>query len=157
MVTFIWFHTTVSREMNPIEPNGRSRHTWEDIATCWSVTIDVVRIGNRIYWTLWYSAWLHFTVHYYTHTSVHSHVFIALVGSGFQRRTFPFLSVPELSPCLSYQLLTANSSQRLNPSSSLTDYNSSQVKSSQSQSYLRAGTHYNAATCNATVAATAFF
>jgi hypothetical protein len=30
-----------------------------------------------------------------------------LSGSGFQRRTFPFLWVPELSPCLSYQRLTA--------------------------------------------------
>jgi hypothetical protein len=28
-------------------------------------------------------------------------------GNGFQRRTFPFLWVPELSPCLIYQLLTA--------------------------------------------------
>jgi hypothetical protein len=28
-------------------------------------------------------------------------------GNGFQRRTFLLLRVPELSPCLSYQLLTA--------------------------------------------------
>jgi hypothetical protein len=32
-------------------------------------------------------------------------VFPALLGSGFQRRTFPFLWVPEISPCVSYQLL----------------------------------------------------
>jgi hypothetical protein len=31
----------------------------------------------------------------------------SLSGNGFQRRTFPLLWVPELSPCLSYQLLTA--------------------------------------------------
>jgi hypothetical protein len=30
-----------------------------------------------------------------------------LLGSGFQQRTFPFLWVPELPPCLSYQLLRA--------------------------------------------------
>jgi hypothetical protein len=32
---------------------------------------------------------------------------LPLLCSGFQRRTFRSLSVPELSPCLSYQLLTA--------------------------------------------------
>jgi hypothetical protein len=30
-----------------------------------------------------------------------------LLGSGFQRQMFPFLWVPELSPCLRYQLPTA--------------------------------------------------
>jgi hypothetical protein len=30
-----------------------------------------------------------------------------LSGNGFQRRTFPILWVPELSPCLGYQFLTA--------------------------------------------------
>jgi hypothetical protein len=30
-----------------------------------------------------------------------------VAGNGFQRRTLPLLWVPELSPCLSYQLLTA--------------------------------------------------
>jgi hypothetical protein len=45
---------------------------------------------------------------------LHTHTLISTVtssrllfGSGFQRRTFPFLWVPDLSPCLSYQLLTA--------------------------------------------------
>jgi hypothetical protein len=32
---------------------------------------------------------------------------LPLLGSGFQRRTFIFLWVPEWSPGLSYQLLTA--------------------------------------------------
>jgi hypothetical protein len=32
---------------------------------------------------------------------------LPLFGNGFQRRTFHFLWVPELSLCLSYQLLTA--------------------------------------------------
>jgi hypothetical protein len=31
----------------------------------------------------------------------------SLPGNGFQRWTFPLLWVPELSPCLSYQVLTA--------------------------------------------------
>jgi hypothetical protein len=30
-----------------------------------------------------------------------------LPGNGFQRRMIPLLWVPELFPCLSYQLLTA--------------------------------------------------
>jgi hypothetical protein len=42
---------------------------------------------------------LQFTV---THTSS-----LPLLGSGFQRRTFTILWFPELSPYLSYQLLTA--------------------------------------------------
>jgi hypothetical protein len=58
-----------------------------------SVTIDGVRIVNRIYWTLWYSAWLHFTFQCCTLASS-----LSLLGSGFQRRKFPFLWLPELSP-----------------------------------------------------------
>jgi hypothetical protein len=37
---------------------------------------------------------------------------LPLLGSGFQQRTFPFLWASELSPCLSYQLLTATEHQR---------------------------------------------
>jgi hypothetical protein len=37
------------------------------------MTTDEVRIGNRIYWTLWYSECLHFTVHRYTHVPAHVH------------------------------------------------------------------------------------
>jgi hypothetical protein len=85
---------------------------------------------------LWYNARLHFTVHTHTHTHKHTHTHthtntqtntntnththththtllstvtssLPFVSSGFQRRTFPFLWVPELSLCLSYQLLIA--------------------------------------------------
>jgi hypothetical protein len=59
------------------------------------VTLDGFWIDDRIYWTLWYSAWLH----YYTHTLVSTVTSsMPLLGSGFQRRTFPFLWVPELFP-----------------------------------------------------------
>jgi hypothetical protein len=58
---------------------------------------------DRNYWTPWYRAWLHFTVHCYT------------------RRTFRFLWVPELPRPL-LPASNSNSSQRLNPSSSLTDW-----------------------------------
>jgi hypothetical protein len=53
------------------------------------------------------NAWLHFTFHYCTNTLVSTVTFsLPLLGSGFQRRTFSFLWIPELSPGLSYQLLT---------------------------------------------------
>jgi hypothetical protein len=48
---------------------------------------------------------LQFTITH-TYISVHSHASLPLPGGGFQRRIFPFLWVPELFPCLSYQLLT---------------------------------------------------
>jgi hypothetical protein len=61
------------------------------------LTIDDIWIGKRIYWTL--------TQHVATiynslsHTLVFSvTVFTALLGSGFQRRTFPFHTVPEPPP-----------------------------------------------------------
>jgi hypothetical protein len=71
------------------------------ILSCVWVTIDGFWNNERIYWTVWYSAWLHlkFTV---TITSS-----LPLLGSGFQRRTFPFLWVPQRVPDISYQLLTA--------------------------------------------------
>jgi hypothetical protein len=51
---------------------------------------------------------LQFTItHTHKHANVHSNVSMPLLGSGFQRRMFPFLWVPELFPCLSYQVLTA--------------------------------------------------
>jgi hypothetical protein len=59
------------------------------------LTIDGFWIDDSIYCTLDtardYTS--HLTI---THNSVHSHVFTAVVGSGFQRRTFPFLWVSEL-------------------------------------------------------------
>jgi hypothetical protein len=52
-----------------------NKNKYNYTVTWLSVIIDRVWIGDRIYWTLWYSAWLHFTVHYYIHTCVHSYVF----------------------------------------------------------------------------------
>jgi hypothetical protein len=50
----------------------------------------------------------HSQIHYSTYFSLLSLLCLhQFSGNGFQRRTFPFLWVPELSPCLSYQFLTA--------------------------------------------------
>jgi hypothetical protein len=76
------------------------------------VTIHGFWIDDRIYWTLWYSAWIHFTVHTLVSTVGSS---LPLLGSGFQRRIFPFLWVPELPASYS------NSSQCLNRSSPVTN------------------------------------
>jgi hypothetical protein len=61
------------------------------------MTTDVFWIGDSIYCILWYSVWLRFTAHYYTHYCPVT-FFLPLLGSGFQRLTFPFLWAPELSP-----------------------------------------------------------
>jgi hypothetical protein len=45
---------------------------------------------------------------------------LPLLGSGIQRRKFPFLWVPRLSPCLSHPGSNSNSSQGLNCSYPLT-------------------------------------
>jgi hypothetical protein len=83
-----------------------------------SVTIDGVLIGNRIYWT---PTQLVTTNNYDSLTELHipnisvttaktkfSQSSLPLLGSGFQRRTFPFLWVSEMFPCLSYQLVTSH-------------------------------------------------
>jgi hypothetical protein len=84
-----------------------------------SVTIDGSWIDDRTSWTLWYRG--HYTLQF---TITHKRTLmptvtssLSLLGSGFHRHTFPFISVPELS------LASANSSnsQRLNHSSSKTD------------------------------------
>jgi hypothetical protein len=53
----------------------------------------------------------HTHTHKHTNTQTHTHTHVTstllVLGSGFQRRTFPFLWVPELSPCHCYQLPTA--------------------------------------------------
>jgi hypothetical protein len=70
------------------------------------VTIHRIWIGNWIYWTL-----LQVLI---TISLIHSLSLLSLLclhqslpGNGFQQQTFPLLCVPELSLCLSYQLLTA--------------------------------------------------
>jgi hypothetical protein len=75
------------------------------------VTIDGVWTGNWIYLALTdrnYSAIAnsHSAIHYSKHLSLPC-LHHSLSGNGFQLRTIPFLWVPELSPCLSYQLVTA--------------------------------------------------
>jgi hypothetical protein len=79
----------------------------------YGVNIDRFWINDRIYWTLCYSSWLNFTVHCYTHTHARMHTLVStvtsslpLLTSGFQRRTFPFLWVPELSPTSATSSLT---------------------------------------------------
>jgi hypothetical protein len=42
---------------------------------------------------------LHFTITHIMYTVTSS---LPLLGSGFQRRAFLFLWIPEMSPCLSY-------------------------------------------------------
>jgi hypothetical protein len=75
-----------------------------NIATIlWSMNIDGVSISNRIYCTL-----KHTTRDYSAIANSHTlQIHHTLSRNGFQRRTFPLLWVPELSPCLSYQLLIA--------------------------------------------------
>jgi hypothetical protein len=68
--------------------------------------------------------WLiRFIIHFGTARDYTSQSSLPLPGSGFDGGRFYFLWVPELYPCLNYQFLTATSSQRLNRSSSLTNYN----------------------------------
>jgi hypothetical protein len=90
---------------------------------CHDFSVTVSRNWNDywIYWTLWYSAWLRFRIHCYIHRVVSTVTSsLPLFGSGFQRRTFPFLRVPELSPAsatsFSQQQLTATEPQRLSNS-----------------------------------------
>jgi hypothetical protein len=76
-------------------------HVWSDYWRIFLLMIEFIGLSRH-------SPWLHFTIHCHTHTRTRSIVTssVPLLGSSFQRRTFPFLWVPELSPCLSYQLLT---------------------------------------------------
>jgi hypothetical protein len=79
------------------------------------VTTDGVWIGNRIYWTLWYSAWLHFIVHCYTHIPVSTVTFSVAVA--WQRLSTADVPLPLWIPELTRSQLPAsnsNSSQRLN-------------------------------------------
>jgi hypothetical protein len=43
-------------------------------------------------------------------------------GNGFQRRTFPLLWVPEVSPCIRYRLLTATAHNDRTAAALLTDW-----------------------------------
>jgi hypothetical protein len=73
-------------------------------------------IGNRFYWPVKHrNCNQHFR--YFTHTIIHwntylysqSNVFHQSSGESFQRRTFSFLWVPELSSCLSHNNFILNS------------------------------------------------
>jgi hypothetical protein len=66
------------------------------------VTIDRVRIGNRIYWTLWYTQIVTTLHNCHTYTNGLSRGLHQSSGNGFQKRTFPFLWISELSPCLTH-------------------------------------------------------
>jgi hypothetical protein len=86
------------------------------------VTTDGFWIDDRIYWVLWYSEWLHITADRYTHTGDHSQVFISrccvTVSNGGCSPSYAFPNCPRPQPPAS----NSNSSQRLNLSSSLTDW-----------------------------------
>jgi hypothetical protein len=78
------------------------------------VTIDGVWIGNRIYWPLTDRNYALSLIHIFGSSLQHVLSLLSLLClhrsfpcNGLQRRIFPLLWVPELSPCLSYQLLTA--------------------------------------------------
>jgi hypothetical protein len=83
-----------------------------------SVTTDGFRIDHRIYWAHWYSAWLHFTFYSYIHYCPQSRLHCCCLAAASNGGRSPFSWVPDRSrpqPPAS----NSNSSQRLNPSSSL--------------------------------------
>jgi hypothetical protein len=73
-----------------------------------AVTVDGLWVDGRMYWTFWYSAWIRFSFHCYTPVSTVT----AVICSGFQRQTFPFLWVHtgSVASATSYHI---NSTQRL--------------------------------------------
>jgi hypothetical protein len=74
--------------------------------------MDEVWIDDWIHWT--HCSHLVNTLHIsLLHT--HSLSSLPLLRSGFHRRKFPFLWVPELSPCISYQLQAATAHNNLTP------------------------------------------
>jgi hypothetical protein len=89
------------------------------------VAIDGVLIVMWIYWILtdpWLQVIITVTLIRTLYSSLHRHLSLLSLlclhpfsGNGFQRRTFPFLWVPELSKCLSYQLLTATAHNSWTP------------------------------------------
>jgi hypothetical protein len=105
-----------------VRKRSMTKLNWETLVTVlWSVTIDWVWIDDRIYRRLWYSEWLHFTIHYYTHTHncVHSYVFTSRFSVAVSKGGHsPSSGFPQY---LRLQLPDShsNSSQRLNPTSSL--------------------------------------
>jgi hypothetical protein len=66
--------------------------------TCMSVTVDVVRTGNRLtgHFDTARDYILQFTITHTLTSTVMS--LLPLFRSGFQQRTLPFLWIPELSP-----------------------------------------------------------
>jgi hypothetical protein len=83
------------------------------------MTIDGVWNGNWIYYTLTlvttnkYGSLIELHTPKITVTAAHIKSSQSLLGSGFQRRTFPFLRVPELSPAsaTSFSLLSIEGSE----------------------------------------------
>jgi hypothetical protein len=63
----------------------------------WSVTIDGFWIGDRIYWTLWYSAWLHFTIHNYTYSHVFTSCLSVAASNGGRSPSSGFPNCPRAS------------------------------------------------------------
>jgi hypothetical protein len=98
-VTTLWLHNGIFNPIPRLTP----------VFTLMSVTVDGVWIGNRIYWTLWYSAWLHFTVHCYrhTHSGIYSNVFTAIAWYRLSTTDVPLPLGSWNVSGLSYQLLTA--------------------------------------------------
>jgi hypothetical protein len=123
-VSFVtcYYITLLSRQVLNILCNGKPKlsHVW--------LSADGVWIGNWIYWTLT-DLWLQVTIALSIIRTLYNslqhaislfnllRIYQSLSGNGFQRRKFPLLWVPELSPCFSYQL--SNSSQGPNRSSPL--------------------------------------
>lgn len=102
-----------------------SRKHLRILSCAWSDYRWVLNWWSDILDSLIHSAWLHFTFHYYIHTRAHTLVptvmsSLPLLGSGFQRRMSPFLSIAELSPAsaasFSQQQLTRTEPQWLSNS-----------------------------------------
>jgi hypothetical protein len=73
------------------------------------VTINEVWIGNQIYWTLKNTQLMTIQITITQRLVLSLTALTALLGSGFQLRTSPFIWVPELSPASTLNCLHAES------------------------------------------------